>query len=428
MTIVENPVRGDWAALVERPKKDAAVLEKIVRQIIENVRQNGDRALLDYATQFDGAQLERLQVNESEITEAIAQIPAGLKQAIGVAARNISTFHESQKRAVVKIDTMPGVVCWRKCLPIERVGIYIPGGSAPLFSTVLMLGIPAQIAGCTEIILCTPPDKGGMINPAILYTARLCGIERVFKIGGAQAIAAMAYETESVPRCFKIFGPGNRYVTLAKQIVSMEGIAIDMPAGPSEVLVLADKDADASFVAADLLSQAEHGPDSQVILVTINAPLIERVQKEIEAQLKLLPRKEIASAALEESRLIYFDNETSAIQFTNMYAPEHLIINMQNARDIADQVYNAGSVFVGPYSAEAVGDYASGTNHTLPTNGAAKAWSGVSVESFQHTISFQEITREGLANLGGTIETMASAEQLEGHRRAISIRRNKLKI
>lgn len=428
MTIAENPSRNDWASLTERPKMDASALEKTVREILDNVRQHGDSALRDYTTKLDGIGLEKLIVEESEIKKATALVPVELKRAIGIAARNISTFHESQIRAVVKTETMPGVVCWRKSLPVERVGIYIPGGSAPLFSTVLMLGIPAQIAGCPEIILCTPPDRAGKINPAILYAAGLCGIEQIFKIGGAQAIGALAYGTESVPACFKIFGPGNRYVTLAKQIVSMEGVAIDMPAGPSEVLVLADKEADPSFVAADLLSQAEHGPDSQVVLVTTSKALIKQVQIEIDAQLKLLPRKEIAAAALEESRLICFDHNDDAIQFTNMYAPEHLIINMVNAHDMADQVSNAGSVFIGPYSAEAAGDYASGTNHTLPTNGAAKAWSGVSVDSFQRTVTFQEITKEGLANLGNTIETMASAEKLEGHKKAISIRRNKLKI
>jgi histidinol dehydrogenase len=385
------------------------------------VKKSGDNALRELTAQFDKVQLKELQVSPTEIDEAAKALPDQLKTAIKSAFQNIEKFHASQLREPQKIETTPGVVCWRKATAIERVGIYIPGGTAPLFSTVLMLGTPAKLAGCNEVILCTPPDQTGKVNPAILFAAQLTGIKKIFRVGGAQAIAALAYGTESIPSVYKICGPGNQFVTMAKQLVAMEGIAIDMPAGPSEVLVLADENANPSFVAADLLSQAEHGDDSQVILVTSSNSIVTTVLAEIENQLIKLPRKEIARKALENSRAVILD-QIKAVDFINMYAPEHLIINTKDCDSIADSITNAGSIFLGAYTPESAGDYASGTNHTLPTNGFAKNFGGVSLESFLKYITVQKISRQGIELLGPTIETMAEAEQLRGHAEAVRVR------
>jgi len=366
--------------------------------------------------------LDKLAVTPEEISEASLKLPTNLKTAIMAAAKNIEVFHAAQARTIEKIETMPGVTCWRKATPIQKVGIYIPGGTAPLFSTVLMLGIPARLAGCKEVILCTPPDKAGVINPAILFAAQLTGITKIFKAGGAQAIAAMAYGTETIPQVSKIFGPGNQYVTKAKQIVSQQGVAIDMPAGPSEVLVIADENVNAKYVAADLLSQAEHGADSQVVLVSTSEKTLTAVEQELENQLIDLPRKDIAHKALSSSLSIRFDNENLLIDFVNDYAPEHLIINTQNNKELEQQIINAGSIFLGAYTPEAAGDYASGTNHTLPTNGYARAFGGVALESFTKYITVQEITKAGLQIIGPVVETMAEAEQLKAHGMAVSVR------
>jgi len=422
MTLYQNPDAEKWAQLCERPQLELSFLEGSVRNIMNRVRNSGDHALREITAQFDKVNTDQLRVSADEIEVAKNTLDASLQEAIKTAAKNIELFHDSQRRDTAKVDTMPGVTCWRKSVGIEKVGIYIPGGTAPLFSTVLMLGIPARLAGCREIVLCTPPSKDGKINPAILYAADLVGVTAIFKVGGAQAIAAMAYGTESIPKVYKIFGPGNQYVTKAKQLVLEEGVAIDMPAGPSEVLVIADKTANPAFVAADLLSQAEHGEDSQVILVVLDENAIDNIKKEIENQLKRLPRKDIAQKALVHSRIISFNDTDTAIAFVNEYAPEHLIINTSNVDEIAGKIVNAGSVFLGNYSPEAIGDYASGTNHTLPTNGYAKAYAGVSLESFMKNITFQQLTAEGLVKLGPAVERMAEAEQLEGHRQAISIR------
>jgi histidinol dehydrogenase len=388
------------------------------------VRKSGDAALKEFTQKFDGATLESLQVTPQEIALATQSLPGELKSAILTAAKNIEVFHAAQKRSIEKIETMPGVTCWRKATPIQKVGIYIPGGTAPLFSTVLMLGVPARLAGCKEVVLCSPPDKSGKINPAILFAAQLTGITKIFKVGGAQAIAAMAYGTESIPQVSKIFGPGNQYVTKAKQIVSQQGIAIDMPAGPSEVLVIADEAANPAFVAADLLSQAEHGADSQVVLVSTSTTILDKVQTEVTNQLAKLPRKELAQEALNNSLSISFITETELIDFVNAYAPEHLIINTTNNRELESQIVNAGSIFLGAYTPEAAGDYASGTNHTLPTNGFAKAFGGVSLESFTKYITVQEITKAGLQVIGPVVETMAEAEQLKAHAQAVRVRLN----
>ncbi len=422
MTLYQNPDAKEWAGLCERPQLELSFLESSVRNIMNRVRNSGDHALREITAQFDKVSVDQLRVDSREIEAAKNSLDSSLKEAIQTAAKNIEVFHAAQRRETVKIDTMQGVTCWRKSVGIDKVGIYIPGGTAPLFSTVLMLGIPARLAGCREIVLCTPPSKDGSINAAILYAAELVGVTAIFKVGGAQAIAAMAYGTESIPKVYKIFGPGNQYVTKAKQLVLEEGVAIDMPAGPSEVLVMADETANPAFVAADLLSQAEHGEDSQVILVMLYEKLIDNVKKEIEKQLKQLPRKGIAEKALAHSRIISFNDADTALAFVNEYAPEHLIINTRNADEIAGRITNAGSVFLGNYSPEAIGDYASGTNHTLPTNGYAKAYAGVSLESFMKHITFQQLTAEGLSKLGPAVERMAEAEQLEGHRQAISVR------
>jgi histidinol dehydrogenase len=422
MKIYNNPARENWKPLTERPQLALEFLESAVRNILNRVKKSGDDGLRELTLQFDKVTIGSLRVTDQEVESATRSLSADLKNAIQIAASNIEKFHAAQKRDDVKIETMPGVTCWRKAVPINRVGIYIPGGSAPLFSTVLMLGIPAKLAGCQEIILCTPPDKNGNINAAILFAARLVGITKIFRVGGAQAIAALAFGTQSIPNVYKIFGPGNQYVTKAKQIVTEEGIAIDMPAGPSEVLVLADNSANASFIAADLLSQAEHGEDSQVMLVLLGETLLANIENEITQQLKALPRKAIAEKALLNSRVVIFSEESAAIDFINEYAPEHLIVNTKNTEAITGRITNAGSVFIGNYSPEAVGDYASGTNHTLPTNGYAKAYAGVSLDSFMKYITFQHITEQGIRSIGPVVEQMAEAEELIGHKNAISIR------
>lgn len=425
MKQITNPPRSTWASLTQRPSFELDYLESTVRNIMNRVRNSGDSALIEFARQYDNAAIDSIRVTADEINGAEKQLSSALKESIAVAAANIRKFHQRQQRPVEEIETMPGVTCWRKAVPIERVGIYIPGGTAPLFSTVLMLGIPASLAGCREIVLCSPPSGNGTINPAILYAASLAGITNVFKCGGAQAIAAMAYGTQSVPVVNKIFGPGNQYVTKAKQLVNQDGTAIDLPAGPSEVLVIADNEADPAFVAADLLSQAEHGKDSQVVLVANEADVIAKVQTELAKQLAQLPRKDIATECLQNSLAIAFSRSEELVAFVNEYAPEHLIINTQNADKLAHEVVNAGSVFIGAWSPEAAGDYASGTNHTLPTNGFAKSHGGVSLESFLKYITFQKITREGLQQLGPHVARMAEAEELAGHKQAIDIRLRK---
>ena len=418
------PFPDQWEELVKRPVTDNSALEKPVRRILRKVKENGDRAVRKFTSEFDGVKLKKLQVSEKEIKSAAALLPDELKAAIHLAKENIERFHQSQREAITVIETMPGIRCWRQSMPIERAGLYIPGGTAPLFSTVLMLAVPAGLAGCKEIILCTPPGKDGSVHPAILFTAALCGITQVFKAGGVQAIGAMAYGTESIPRVFKLFGPGNQYVTLAKQLVQQDGVAIDMPAGPSEVLVIADASAHPAFVASDLLSQAEHGADSQVILLTPSAALAGEVEKEVEKQLNQLPRKAIAEKALANSRTILLNNMQEAVAFSNFYAPEHLILACDDAESIAQQVTAAGSVFIGHYSPESAGDYATGTNHTLPTNGYAAMYSGVSLDSFMKKITFQQLSQEGLQRIGDAVMTMAAAEGLDAHKNAIAIRLN----
>lgn len=422
MNIYLNPDKSLWPEITARPQLALDFLESSVRNVMNRVKASGDKALHELTLQYDKADVTTLRTTEAEIDAAEKLIPETLKAAIKTAAANISRFHAAQKRDVMSTETTAGVLCWRKAVPIDTVGIYIPGGSAPLFSTVLMLGIPASLAGCREVILCSPPDKNGNINPAILFAARLVGVKKIFKVGGAQAIAAMTFGTASVPRVYKIFGPGNQYVTKAKQLAMEEGVAIDMPAGPSEVLVWADETADANFVAADLLSQAEHGEDSQVVLVTNNETLVAPVQAAIDRQLKVLPRRAIAEKALASSRVVVMTELTRAIDFVNDYAPEHLIINIADADQVADKITNAGSVFLGNYSPEAIGDYAAGTNHTLPTNGYAKSYAGVSLESFTKFITYQRLTKDGLRTLGPVVETMAEAEQLMGHKMAIRVR------
>jgi len=422
MNVFKNPGKEMWKELTQRPQLELAFLESSVRNILNRVKKSGDQAIRDLTLQFDKVDIQELEVTKEEIQQASEKISPELKKAIRAAAENITKFHSAQKRDHLVVETMPGVKCWRKAVPITRVGIYIPGGTAPLFSTVLMLGIPANLAGCSEIILCTPTAKDGKINDATLFAAGLVGVTKIFKAGGAQAIAAMAYGTETIPNVYKIFGPGNQYVTKAKQIITEEGVAIDMPAGPSEVLILADDTCNPAFVAADLLSQAEHGEDSQVMLVLLDDSKLDAIEKEIGLQVKELPRQTIAEKSLAHSRTIIFDQEGLAIDFINEYAPEHLIINTSNAEAIAEQVVNAGSVFIGNLSPEAVGDYASGTNHTLPTNGYARAYAGVSLESFVKYITFQQLSEAGIKNVGPYVEKMAEAEALTAHQRAVSIR------
>ena len=424
MIIDRYPKEEIWKEILQRPALNVSGLYDNVQAILDRVREEGDKALFEYEKMFDKIELQTLAVSEKELAEAAQSVSEELKSAIQTAAKNIEKFHSAQKQEFKKIETTPGVTCWQKAVPITSVGLYIPGGSAPLFSTVLMLAIPARIAGCSEIVLCTPPDKNGNINPAILYAAQVAGVNRFFKLGGSQAIAAMAYGTESVPKVSKIFGPGNPYVTAAKQIVSLKDVAIDMPAGPSEVEVIADANANPAYIAADLLSQAEHGMDSQSILLTTSAELIENIEKEVEIQLNKLPRKEITAKSLEHSHLILLKDDSEIIRMTNMYAPEHLIIQTDNYLELAEQIVNAGSVFLGAYSPESAGDYASGTNHTLPTSGYAKAYSGVNLDSFLRKITFQELTKDGLNNLGPTIEIMAAGESLDAHKNAVNIRIN----
>ncbi|GAA0891160.1 histidinol dehydrogenase [Fulvivirga kasyanovii] len=427
MNIIKYPQASELENILKRPVFEADFLESTVKNILARVRQGGDQALLKFNEQFDKVKLDKLAVTEEEKNQAAGKISEDLRSAIQTALNNIKKFHEAQTRKEIKIETSKGVTCWRKAVPIEKVGIYIPGGTAPLFSTVLMLGVPASIAGCKEVVLCTPPGSDGKIHPAILYTAQLTGISKIFKTGGAQAIAAMAYGTESISKVDKIFGPGNQYVTAAKQLVSMEGTAIDMPAGPSELAVIADSSCNPVFVASDLLSQAEHGKDSQVVLICPDEDVINKIGNEIDVQVEKLPRKEIARASLLNSKAILVKDLNEAMQVSNQYAPEHLIIATENAVALSEKVINAGSVFIGNYSPESAGDYASGTNHTLPTNGAAKAYSGVSLDSFMKQITFQEITREGIADLGPAIEAMAEAELLAAHKNAVSVRLSEIK-
>ena len=422
MKQIKYPSREQWTDILKRPALNTESLFDTVRGIINRVRAEGDAAVIEYEATFDKAILTSLAVTEAELEEGVALVSEELKAAISLAKKNIETFHASQRFVGHKVETMEGVICWQKAVGIEKVGLYIPGGTAPLFSTVLMLAVPAKIAGCKEIVLCTPPDKNGKIHPAILFAAQMAGVSKIFKAGGVQAIAAMAYGTESVPKVYKIFGPGNQYVTAAKQLVSLRDVAIDMPAGPSEVEVLADDYANPLFVAADLLSQAEHGVDSQAVLITTSEKLQGDVMKEVERQLAELPRREIAEKSLANSKLILVKDMDEALELTNEYAPEHLIIETENYREIAERVINAGSVFLGSFSPESAGDYASGTNHTLPTNGYAKAYSGVSLDSFIRKITFQEIRPEGMKAIGPAIEIMAANEQLDAHKNAVSVR------
>jgi len=420
--LIKYPDRKDWKELVKRPVFENSLLEKSVKKMLDKVKTKGDKAVRKYTKEFDGVKLKKVQVSEKEIKAAENLLSPALKRAIQQAKTNIETFHRTQVEEVRVIETMPGINCWRKSVGIEKVGIYIPGGSAPLFSTVLMLAIPASIAGCKEIILCTPPSKDGSVNPAILFAATLCGVTKIFKVGGVQAIAAMAYGTDTIPKVFKIFGPGNQYVTAAKQMIQQDGIAIDMPAGPSEVLVIADETAIPEFVAADLLSQAEHGSDSQVILITTRETVAAKVQLCIKEQLKDLPRKDIAENALSNSKIVLVNTIDEALELSNCYAPEHLILSCSNANELTNSVIAAGSVFIGNYSPESAGDYASGTNHTLPTNGYAAMYNGVSVDSFVKKITFQQLTKEGLENIGDTVVEMAAAEGLDAHKHAVAIR------
>ncbi|MBE6281763.1 MAG: histidinol dehydrogenase [Bacteroides sp.] len=421
------PQPNEWAELLKRPVMNMETLRGTVNEVLDRIKAEGDKAVLDYEERFDKVKLESLAVSEAEMMEAEALVPIELKAAILMAQKNIHTFHAAQKFEGKKVETVPGVTCWQKAVAIEKVGLYIPGGTAPLFSTVLMLATPAKIAGCKEIVLCTPPNKEGKVNPAILYAAQVAGVSKIFKAGGVQAIGAMAYGTESVPKVYKIFGPGNQYVMAAKQQVSLHDVAIDMPAGPSEVEVLADETANPAFVAADLLSQAEHGVDSQVVLITTSEKLMKEVEYEVQHQLSRLPRWEIADKALSNSKLILVNDMEEAIAMTNEYAPEHLIIETRDYMELAEKVVNAGSVFLGPLTPESAGDYASGTNHTLPTNGYAQAYSGVSLDSFIRKITFQEITREGILNIGPAIEVMAANEQLDAHKNAVTVRLNTVK-
>ena len=427
MQVIKYPARSTWDAILSRPTFDSTALFETVQKVLDDVRKRGDAAIKDYTLQFDKASLTNIEVSKEEIAEAEGQISVQLKQAIEMARRNIWKFHSEQQQDLPEIQTSPGVFCWQKAVAIQKVGLYVPGGTAPLFSTVLMLGIPAQIADCKEVILCTPPNKDGKIHPAVLYAAKVAGVHRVFKIGGSQAIAAMAYGTETVPKTYKIFGPGNQYVTAAKQLVSLRDVAIDMPAGPSEVQIIADDSAVPAFVAADLLSQAEHGVDSQAVLVTVSEALIEPVLEQIEIQLEQLPRKELARKTMENSKIILVKTLEEAVEITNEYAPEHLIISTQYYMGVAANIVNAGSVFLGNYTPESAGDYASGTNHTLPTNGYAKAYSGVNLDSYIRKITFQHISKEGLTNLSNAITIMAENEELIAHKNAVTIRLNEEK-
>ena len=427
MNIIRYPERSEWQKIVERPHLDVSQLNETVASVLADVKLRGDEAVKGYELKFDHVDLPSLEVTKSEIDEAEKLVSKDLKEAIQLAHANIKTFHESQRFRSKKVETQPGVTCWQKSVPIEKVGLYIPGGTAPLFSTVLMLATPAKIAGCKEIVLCTPPNREGKVNPAILMAARIAGVSKIFKAGGVQAIGAMAYGTESIPKVYKIFGPGNQYVMAAKQQVSIHDVGIDMPAGPSEVCVIADDTANAEFVAADLLSQAEHGVDSQVFLITISNKFIDEVQKELGKQLEALPRKAIAQKALENSMLVLVSDMREAIDLSNTYAPEHLVIQTEDYEDVASRVINAGSVFLGQYACESAGDYASGTNHTLPTHGYATTYNGVNLDSYCRKVTFQHLTAEGVRQIGHAVELMAEAEQLDAHKNAMTVRINSLK-
>jgi histidinol dehydrogenase len=422
MKTIILPDKNKWETICQRPGMNKTDLDGVVRNIIDRVKSESDEAVLYFNRKFDGLAPGNLKVSSDELEKSYGQVPESLRNAINIAKGNIEKFHSAQMVTEPVVETTPGVRCWRKNVPVEKVGLYIPGGSAPLFSTLLMLGIPAKLAGCREIVVCTPSGKDGKISPLILYAANLIGITEIFKVGGAQAIAAMAYGTETIPRVYKIFGPGNQYVTKAKEMVQEDGTAIDMPAGPSEVLVIADRGANAEFIAADLISQAEHGPDSQVIMLTDNQQLINNINSEIENQVQVLPRKDIIMKALENSSLVLLESLSDCIELSNIYAPEHLIINTADPAALAEKIINAGSVFIGKYSCESAGDYASGTNHTLPTNGFAKNYSGVSTDSFLKKISFQDISEEGIKTLGPVITLLAEAELLEGHKSAVTVR------
>lgn len=422
MNIISNPNKAEWSALLQRPHRDASELRQTVKTVLDDIQARGDEAVKEYELKFDKVQLATLAVSEEEMQEAEGLVSEELKQAIALAHENIAKFHSAQQFALIRVETQPGVECWQKSIAIEKVGLYIPGGTAPLFSTVLMLATPAKIAGCKDIVLCSPPNKEGKLNPAILVAARIAGVNRIYKAGGVQAIGAMAYGTESVPKVSKIFGPGNQFVMAAKQQVSLHEVAIDMPAGPSEVAIVADETCNPVFVAADLLSQAEHGIDSQSVLFTDSQKVADEVSAEVDRQLALLPRKEIAAQALNYSKIIILKDITEAFDICNEYAPEHLILAMDNALELCDRVVNAGSVFVGHYSCESAGDYASGTNHTLPTSGYAKAYSGVNLDSFCRKVTFQNLTAEGVKNIGHAVELMAEAEMLDAHKQAMTFR------
>ncbi len=422
MKIYKYPSREEWKELTERPHLDVSQLNNTVADVLKNIRENGDKAVKEYEEKFDHASLETLAVTAEEIENALKEVPAELLDSLRLAHKNIETFHKAQQFVGEKVETAPGVTCWQKSVPIERVGLYIPGGTAPLFSTVLMLATPAKIAGCKEIVLCSPPTHNSTIHPAILAAAHIAGVNKIYKVGGVQAIGAMAYGTESIPKVYKIFGPGNQYVMAAKQQVSLHDVAIDMPAGPSEVCVIADDSCRPEYVAADLLSQAEHGTDSQVLLITTSQKVLDNVVEELKKQLEALPRKEMAQKSLDNSKLVLVDNTTTAIELSNEYAPEHLIIATADYEQLAEKVVNAGSVFLGNYACESAGDYASGTNHTLPTHGYAKAYSGVNLDSYNRKVTFQHLTEKGIESIGKAVETMAQYEQLDAHRNAMKIR------
>ncbi|MAW95344.1 MULTISPECIES: histidinol dehydrogenase [unclassified Leeuwenhoekiella] len=426
MIKLENPEKVTWQEVLKRPTQTYEQIEDTVLDVFNAIRNEGDAAVARYTEKFDGLIPENILVSASEIEQAVAQLPEDLKAAITLAKSNITAFHEAQRTVPVCVETAPGVTCWQEKRPIQKVGLYIPGGTAPLFSTILMLAIPAKIAGCKEVVLCTPPDKQGNINPAILFTAQLCGIDKIYKVGGIQAIGSMTFGTETISKVYKIFGPGNQFVTVAKQMATKYNVSIDMPAGPSELLVVADDSADAAFVASDLLSQAEHGADSQVILVSTSKALIAAVEKEIKSQLEVLPRKAIAEKAIANSKLIYVGSHETALELIDEYGPEHFIVATNDNDYYVDNIANAGSVFIGNYTPESAGDYASGTNHTLPTNGYAKQYSGVNLDSFMKNMTFQELSPEGIQNIGMAIELMAAAEGLQAHKNAVTLRLNKL--
>jgi len=422
MNTIEFPLRETWSDLLKRPTNTYESIEPLVQNVFNDVRKNGDDAIKIYTEEFDGVSVAKIAVTKQEIELAEGKLDSELKEAILLAKNNIETFHNAQRTEPISVETAPGVQCWQEKRPIAKVGLYIPGGTAPLFSSILMLALPAKIAGCKEIVLCSPPDKTGNLNPAILYTAQLCGVTQIFKVGGIQAIAAMTFGTQSIPKTYKIFGPGNQYVTVAKQVATRYNVAIDMPAGPSELLVLADDSANAPFVASDLLSQAEHGVDSQVVLVTTSKTMLKAVEREVEQQIQALPRKAIAEKAIANSKLILVKNDQEALDLIDEYGPEHFIVCMEDADFFVDQIQNAGSVFIGNYTPESAGDYASGTNHTLPTNGYAKQYSGVNLDSFMKQMTFQKVSAEGIKNIGPSIEKMATAEGLQAHKNAVTLR------